>query len=405
MSVFRLERCLSASPEEKRCEMSASAAPRILHVVSSLDRGGIEMWLLHLLRHVDRQRYPMDVLVLNARRGPLESDLRALGCRAFYCAGHRKPWILQRFVSDLLRRHGPYDIVHSHVHRFGGVIMRIAAGQGVPIRIVHSRNDMRPVEGRAGRLRRIYTRTMQRWINAYATSLIAISADAAEDLFGSGWRRDDRCSIIYSGRDLSAFARQGDRAAIRQPLRLPADALVIGHVGRFHERKNHGLIIEVAAEVFRREPSARLLLVGDGDGEAKVRAHVAALGIEDCVVFAGASMQVPQLLRHAMDVFLFPSHHEGLGVAVVEAQAAGLPCVVADHLPDEIDVVPELVHRVPLFAGPAAWASAVLSAANDRRIEVTEALAAVLATDFNIERSVGKIAQIYDQERNRLSRG
>jgi glycosyltransferase involved in cell wall biosynthesis len=173
----------------------------------------------------------------------------------------------------------------------------------------------------------------------------------------------------------------------------------MGHVGRFHDRKNHALIVETAAEVFRAEPAARLLLVGDGDGEAKVRARVRALGIEDRVVFAGASDQVPQLLRHAMDVFLFPSHHEGLGVAVVEAQAAGLPCVIADHLPSEIDVVPELIQRLPVSAPPPVWAAAVVRAARQRpAVNQPEALKAILASDFNIERSAAKIAAIYASE-------
>lgn len=383
-------------------EAPTSVVPRILHVVSSVDRGGIEMWLLHLLQHIDRQRFPMDALVLSDRHGPLEGELHSLGCRVFYCCDHRKPWVLYRFMSDLMRRYGPYDIMHSHVHHFGGAVIRIAARQGVPIRIVHSRNDTRSVEANSRPLRYLYTRIMRRWIDAYATRLIAISASAAEDLFGSGWGQDARCSIIYSGRDLSAFARRADPVDLRRSLGLPADALVLGHVGRFHERKNHALIVEVAAEVFRQEPSARLLLVGDGDGEAKVRASVQALRIDDRVVFAGASDQVPQLLKHAMDVFLFPSHHEGLGVAVVEAQAAGLPCVIADHLPDEIDIVPSLIHRLPLDAAPAVWATAVLQAAREPAIDRSEALRAILATDFNIERSVNAVARVYDLERSRL---
>jgi glycosyltransferase involved in cell wall biosynthesis len=380
-------------------------APRILHVVSSIDYGGIEIWLLHLLRHIDRHRFPIDILVLNDRRGPLECEMRSLGCRVFYCSNHRKPWALWRFLTQVLRRYGPYDIVHSHVHLFGGALMRIAAEHGVPIRVVHSRSDTRAVHSGPRPLRRLYTRIMRRWINAYATCLIAISAPAAEDLFGSGWRRDGRCSIIYSGRDFSGFVQPADPGEVRRSLGLPTDALMLGHVGRFLEAKNHALIVEVAAEVFRREPSARLLLVGDGDGEAMVRAQVHALGIDDRVVFAGASDQVPNLLRHAMDVFLFPSRYEGLGVAVVEAQAAGLPCVIADHLPGEIDVVPGLVRRLSLSSPPTQWASAVLSVASARPIYRTEALQQVLATDFNIERSVGKIAQIYDQERDRLRRG
>ena len=379
-------------------------APRILHVVSSIDYGGIEIWLLHLLRHIDRHRFPIDILVLNDRRGPLECEMRSLGCRVFYCSNHRKPWVLWRYMTQVLRRYGPYDIVHSHVHLFGGALMRIAAEHGVPIRVVHSRGDTRAVEGSPRPLRRLYTRTMRRWINAYATCLIAISAPAAEDLFGSGWRRDGRCSIIYSGRDFSGFVQPADPGEVRRSLGLPTDALIIGHVGRFLEAKNHALIVEVAAEVFRQEPSARLLLVGDGDGEAKVRAHVHALGIADRVVFAGASDQVPQLLSHAMDIFLFPSHHEGLGVAVVEAQAAGLPCVIADHLPEEIDVVPALIHRLPTTRPPADWAAVVLQAARTPTIDRNEALRTILASDFNIERSAAKVAETYRAARAQVAR-
>ena len=165
------------------------------------------------------------------------------------------------------------------------------------------------------------------------------------------------------------------------------------------------MVIDVAAEVFRSEPRTHVLLVGDGREEGPIRERARAAGILDRVVFAGARNDVPALLEQAMDVFVFPSHHEGLGVAVVEAQAAGLPCIIADHLPVEIDVVPALVTRLPLSAPPAAWASAVLSAAERPRTDPDEALAAVLATDFNVENSVSKIARIYDQERDRLGRG
>jgi len=121
------------------------------------------------------------------------------------------------------------------------------------------------------------------------------------------------------------------------------------------------------------------------------------------VVFAGGSDQVPQLLKHAMDIFLFPSHHEGLGVAVVEAQAAGLPCVIADHLPSEIDVVPELIQRLPLGAPPPVWAAAVLDAGRQPpRMDRSEALRAILASDFNIERSAVKIANVYASELARV---
>ena len=389
-----------ASPERSA---PYSPEPRILHVIHGLEfDGGIEVWLLHLLRHIDRRSYPTDVLVLNTPGGALEGDFRSLGCRIFYCP-ERNPWSVRRHLARILADHGPYDIVHSHVHHFGGMVLRIAARQGAPIRIVHSRNDTRRAERDAGPLRRVYTRLMRRWIERYATCRVAISVSAAEDLFGLGWR--DSCTIVHSGRDFSSFGRSGQGGQVRQSLGIPQDALVLGHVGKFHRRKNHAMVIDVAAEVVRREPRTRVLLVGHGREQGPTHERARAAGIADRVVFAGARNDVPQLMEHAMDVLVFPSHHEGLGLAVVEAQAAGLPCVIADHLPGEIDVVPRLIRRLPLSAAPAGWASAVLSAASERRIDAAEALAAILATDFNIERSVGKIAQIYDQERDGLGRG
>jgi glycosyltransferase involved in cell wall biosynthesis len=386
------------SPERPTRPADDPRAPRILHVVHSLDRGGIETWLLHVLRHLDRRRYPTDALVLNHRPSSMESELGSLGCRVFSCPQARKPWVLRRCMTKTLQRHGPYDIVHSHVHHFDGAIVRLAAANGIPVRIAHSRNDTRVVERDAGPFRRIYTWWMKRWIHDFASYKVAISVSAAEDLFGPDWQAQG-CTIVHSGRDLSQFAERGRSAELRHALGLPEDALVLGHVGRFYWRKNHHWVVEVAKLVSRQEPRARLVLVGDGPDEADIRARVEAMGMADRVVFAGGRDDVPRLMTDLMDVFLFPSHHEGLGVAAVEAQAAGLPCVIADHLPAEIDIVPELVQRLPLTVPAETWAAAVLRAAQAPAIDPDAALRAVLNTDFNIERSVGKIAQIYEAAR------
>jgi glycosyltransferase involved in cell wall biosynthesis len=386
-------------PEHPDRPANGAGVPRILHVIHSLDRGGIETWLLHVLRHIDRRRSPMDALVLNHRPSMMEAELGSLGCRVFGCPGHRRPWVLRRRMMNILKEHGPYDIVHSHIHHFDGAIVRVAADCGIPVRIAHSRNDTRVVERDVGPLRRTYTRWMKRWIRDFATHKIAISVSAAEDLFGPDWKAAG-CTIIHSGRDLSPFTQCEPGDGVRQSLGLPEDAVVLGHVGHFHWRKNHGLVVDVAEAVFRREPRARLLLVGGGKGEGGIRARVAAMGIADRVVFAGPRDDVLRLMQNAMDVFLFPSHYEGLGVAAVEAQAAGLPCVIGAHLPSEIDIVPELVQRLPLTVPAEQWASAVLGAR--RAPDPKAALEAVLNTDFNIERSVDKLAQVYEAARAEL---
>jgi glycosyltransferase involved in cell wall biosynthesis len=375
-------------PEPRPC--------RILHVVPRLERGGIETSLVQLLRIVDRQRYRMDFLTLNPEAGSQADEFRALGSRVFTAAPVRMPWRLGRDFEAILRHHGPYDVVQTHTHFSGGYLLRLARRHGVPWRIAHSRNDTRADEARRAWLRRPYVRLMRRWIRAHGNVRIAISRSAAQDLFGPEWERAG-VHLIHSGRDFAPYATPAPRAAVRAELGLAEDAFVLGHIGRFDWRKNHPFVVEVADEVFRRVPDARLLLIGDGRTRAEVEALVRDRGLTERVVFAGARDDVPRLVTGAMDGFVFPSHHEGLGLAVVEAQAAGLPCVLADALPEEIDVVPELVHRLPLDAPPAVWAERLLAAHRAPRPAPAAAFRAVRASPFSLDATTARLCTIYDR--------
>ena len=291
-----------------------------------------------------------------------------------------------------MREYGPYDVLHSHVHFAGGYLLRLAARHGIPLRIAHSRNDTRTAELGRGWARQSYVWLMRRWIRRYANVLVAVSHGAADDLFEG---ESARCQIIRSGRDFSTYAITPDRSAVRRELGLPAEALVLGHVGRFYLRKNHPFVIKVAAELFRREPSARLLLVGDGPEQETIQALVHTEGLAERVVFAGVRDDVPRLVKGAMDALIFPSHHEGLSMAVVEAQAAGLPCLVSDALTDEMDAVPALVHRLPLAAPPAVWAERLLQAMRGPKPDAQEALHVVMSSEFSIYKSVEQYCRIY----------
>jgi glycosyltransferase involved in cell wall biosynthesis len=350
---------------------------------------------MNVLRSIDAARYAMDFLVLYHRAGAFAPEAQSLGCQVFTSPQPRKVWRLWRKFDAIVRARGSYDIVHSHVHHFSGIVMRMAARHGVPIRIVHSHNDTRSVEREAFWHHRFYLRLMKGWIERFATHRIAVSRSAAEDLFGPDWSSDSRCRIIPCGVNLAAFAGSDCRWTVRRALGLAEDALVIGHVGRFHERKNHRLVLEIAAQVLARDPHARLLLIGDGELKPVIEARAAELHIADRVVLTGARADVPALMR-AMDVFVFPSRYEGLGLAVVEAQAAGLPCVIASTMPEEIDVVPALIHRLPLSAPPELWAGRIQQAAAAPRPSPEEALRGVRASAFEIDRSVARLLDIYD---------
>jgi glycosyltransferase involved in cell wall biosynthesis len=365
---------------------------RILHVVGAMNRAGIETWLMQVLRNLDRPGFAMDFLVHTTAACAYDPEIRSLGSRLLPCPHPGRPWSYGRRFRRLLREHGPYHVVHSHVHAFSGYVLRLARQAGVPVRIAHS-HSTEPLGD--GLLRHGYLALMPHWLDRHATVGISASVQARTALFGPAAALDPRQHLLPGGIDLKPFRAPLDAVAVRRELHLPKDALVLGHVGRFVKCKNHGFLMEVAAEVARCHPDTYLLLVGDGPLRRAVEEQASWLGLRERVVCAGARADVPRLLR-AMDLFLFPSHYEGLGLAAVEAQAAGLPCLLTDVIPGEATVVPRLVRRLALAEPASAWAEAALAARAEpwpnRR---DEALAAVAESPFNIQTSVRELQEIY----------
>jgi glycosyltransferase involved in cell wall biosynthesis len=370
-------------------------AVRILHVVGGMSRAGAETWLMHVLRRIDRKQFRMDFLVHTRRETAYDAEVRALGSRIIPCLDPSRPCRYAPQFRRVLAECGPYDVVHSHLHHFNGIVLRLAAGC-VPVRIAHSHLDTSRLDCRSPWPRKAYLRLCERWIHRYATLRLACSRDAAACLYGPAWKQDPRVQILPCGLDLDPFSELPDRRTVRAGLGIPADALVLGHVGRFCEQKNHTFLLDVAAEVLCRQPKAMLLLVGEGPLQEPLREKARRLGILEKIVFAGSRGDVPSLMLGAMDVFVFPSLYEGLGLVAVEAQAAGLPCILSASVPQEADVMPRLVRRVSLAASPAAWADAVLACRGGASREEREAaLAEVRRSSFNIQSSLSRLESLY----------
>jgi glycosyltransferase involved in cell wall biosynthesis len=371
---------------------------RVLHVLGAMNRGGVETWLIHLLRHRD-QLLAMDFLVHTDRPGAYDDEVRALGGRIHVCPDPGRPWAYGRAFRRTLCEHGPYDVVHSHVHHFSGYVLRLAERCGVPMRIAHSHNDTYALDARAGLLRRGYLRLMRRWLARHATRRLSASREAAAALFGPGWQADPRHSVLYCGIDLAPFRSRHDRAALRSELGIPPDALVIGHVGRFAPQKNHAFLVDIAAEAARRRSLTCLLLVGDGALRLAIERRVRALGLTNRVIFAGWRSDVSRLLAGAVDVFVMPSTHEGLPLAGLEAQAAGVPLVLSDGVTAELEVVPALVHRCSLAQPASLWAETVLAQGQAPPVGREEALALMEASPFNIKKAATSLEQLYAADR------
>jgi glycosyltransferase involved in cell wall biosynthesis len=179
-------------------------------------------------------------------------------------------------------------------------------------------------------------------------------------------------------------------------LGIPPDAFAIGHVGRFSQQKNHAFVIDVFSELIKLEPKAFLLLTGDGELRREIEKKVLEVGLSQRVLFLGSRPDVPHLMQGIMDVFLLPSFYEGLPLVLIEAQAAGLPSVVSDVIPEEAAIVKPLVRRVSLSEPAVEWAKAIRVHRDVvEKHTRSEALAAVKQSEFNIRCSVDSLAQAY----------
>jgi glycosyltransferase involved in cell wall biosynthesis len=284
-------------------------------------------------------------------------------------------------------------------------MLALAAWQGIPVRIAHSHNDLRHLQRTSNVRRRAYYRATEHLVSRFATTGLAPSVDAALSLFGPEWRSDSRYRLLQYGIELSPFATQVDRDAVRAGLGIAPESDVFGHVGSFTPQKNHTFLLDVFRAVHVRRPNARLLLVGDGPLLDSVLRQAESLGIGGLVVFAGVRPDVPALMMGAMDCFLFPSTHEGLGIVLIEAQAAGLPSLTSDVVPVEADAVPGLVRRMSLSEGPDAWANAAvdLLQTTRRMHTVAGATSALAGSAYDIIASARAMEHVYARTESILS--
>lgn len=388
---------LSGTPNAiRKAMLTVSTEPcsvRILNVVGVMTRAGIETWLMHVLRCIDRERFQIDFAVDHDIAGEYDEEIQDLGS-SIYRIGPRNPFSYESRLKHLLASHGPYDVVHTHLNHYNGSVVRLAKQAGVAIRISHSHTDTTERESRAGYTRRLAIRRLQAWIRKYCSHGIAASIPAAISMFGQQWRDNDRVEVMHCGLDFSGFSGSYSSNEVRAELGIPKDGWVIGHVGRLIEVKNHAFLIKTFRDVLQHAPDAWLLLVGDGPLRQLLQKQAHDLGVANRVVFAGLRNDVPRLLCSAIDCIAFPSKLEGLGLTLVEAQAAGVPCLASEAIPEEACVADAMVQRISL---DQSWTDAILSLKPIRR-NPAQCLAQVSRSDFSIERNLDRLQNVYLSE-------
>jgi glycosyltransferase involved in cell wall biosynthesis len=362
---------------------------KALHFFHGLARGGAEMRTLDVMRSIDRKKFQFDFCTFAKRKGELEEEVTTLGGRI-----HRLQFgpMLPYQLWQIQRQH-QYDIFHSHLLFFSGLLMAIARTLGIQRRIAHFRtSDPRDEKSF---LRQTKVSILKRLIDKYATDIVGVSEVALHRCWRPNWQSDSRCRVLYNGIDDSKFPTIHDRSLLTAEFGIPPTAHAFLHVGRFSPPKNHLRLLNIFASIKRRDPYAVLLLVGLGDSEGFRQAQLQAssLGIQDSVVFAGLRDDVGALMA-ASDVFIFPSLWEGLPGAVLEASAVGLP-IVASAIEPTIEIQRHIPHIVtlPLEESDEVWASACLAALGKKPDR-----SCFLSSPFTLERTLSEYQRLYNPE-------
>lgn len=339
---------------------------RVLHVLGYFDFGGTESLVMNTFRHIDRSQIVFDFVVHSEKEGAFEKEAIELGATIYRVPqykgknhlAYKKAW------RDFFDTHPDYDIIHGHVRSTANIYLAIAESYGLKT-IAHS-HSISSGSGVSGFIKNL----MQKRIRKTADQFLACSTEAGRWLFGKE-------VIDQSNFHVMNNAIEGQKYLYNEEIRnkwrneLGFDEhLVIGHLGRFHESKNHMRLLELFHSVHERNPQAKLMLIGDGDLSQQIKEKTEELNLTDHVVFMGSRNDAHELLQ-AMDVFLFPSKYEGLGIAVVEAQASSLPSVIADTVPSEA-VFTGLVTSLDLEEPDAVWVKQIEKAATlERKRRVT----------------------------------
>lgn len=323
-----------------------AARVHVLEVVGALNVGGAERMILNAVRHLSEHAGApaVDFLVFGNEAGVLEEEAVAAGARVLRMdrPDRLRPWKFVGELRGLLRTHGPFDVVHSHLNLASGPVLAAAALAHVPTRIAHSHNT---ADAQGGPWRAAYGQLSKALIRAAATQMVACGHEAGRFLFGKSW--DAHGVAVPNGIDIDAFAPNlSDRLRVRAEWGVSSEALVAGSVARLAPAKNHAFMIDVMAAELRAGRDAHLMIVGDGPLRIDLEAKVRRLSLQGRVHFLGVRDDVSRVLA-GLDVVLMPSHHEGLPVALVEAQASGTPVLASYAVSREADLGLGLVEFLP----------------------------------------------------------
>lgn len=355
---------------------------RILHIVQRMEAGGTQSFLMNLYRNIDRSKVQFDFLVEYEEKEFYDDEIISLGGKIYY-TNFRKTLNLIKFkrtMSDILKDHPEYKIVHIHATAIGKICTDVARKCGVKTIIAHTHNNSAVKDWKYYPkilLRKLYTNG--------PTDFFACSEDAGRYTF-----KNKKFTVIYNAIDIDKFLfNQEVRENFRKELNIE-DKFVIGNIGRLHEQKNQSFLIDIFYEIQKNKDNAILLIIGKGPLENELKEKVSNLGINNKVYFLGNRKDVERIYQ-GMDVFVLPSLFEGLGIVAVEAQVSGLPVVASTGVAKEANITNN-IQNIDLNDSIDTWKEAICKSNVESRNSVEKI---VRNSKFDVKNNAKFLQEFY----------
>lgn len=354
---------------------------RVLQCVNNMHRAGLETMLMNYYRNIDRTRIQFDFLTHRPFRSDYDDEIESLGGRMYYAprlVPQNYPSYF-KYMKAFFAEHPEYRIVHSHIDSMSYLPLLAAKKSSIPIRIAHSHST-----GIDRDLKYPIKQYFRYKLGKAATHRYACGEEAGRFLF-----RGDEFTVIPNAVDAEMFRYDENVRAVKRKELGISDCLAVGHVGRMTYPKNHGFLLELFSALHERRSDAVLLLAGTGERESELKEKAAALGIESAVRFLGNRADVHELYQ-AMDIFVLPSHFEGIPLVGVEAQFAGLPCLFSEGVPREVCFSPTCRYR-SLSDPISGWVDDILAL-----ISETDRRSRIECSSYDIKTAAGDLAAYYE---------
>lgn len=364
-----------------------SEPKRIAQIVGKWVGGGVEAVIMNYYRNIDKSKIQFDFLCDSDSTNIPYEEIESLGGRVILIPPYQKPFKYHKELKRILKEN-KYEVVHSHISTMSLFSLFAAKCSGVKVRVAHSHSTTNKTEWKKNLMKQV----LKHFSKVFATHYMCCSELAGRWLFGNKTYDKGKVYLLNNAIDLDKFKYNEDiKISKREELGIDQDALVIGHIGRFVQQKNHTFLIDIFNEITKLSDKAVLLLAGQGPLMDETKEKIDSLGISHKVKFLGQRSDANELYQ-AFDVFLLPSLYEGLPVVGVEAQAAGLLCFLSSDMTKETKVL-ESTTIMTLQDSPEEWAEAIVDKVST--FERKDTKEEISANNFNIKVEASKLENYY----------